>query len=225
MVEEETGTGKKKQTSSRIYLTIPEWLTIKKRYLAGEKISHLARDYKITRSTVNTRAKREGWVHGSEKVALEEKIGEAVVDSYKASVKEAHVSHLARIKNSSIVNQKITAVINFLIDGKLKRLKEYEEAKVETPDDFSIMDEERIFTASRRDLIDLIRLEREVLGIVDKPYLAEDSTEKGIDEMSKVSAAGIESLKEMDAAERKALIAEMTDKAIGGEQGSHSLQS
>ena len=63
-------------------LTQSQWRKIQLRYEGGDKVKDIARDWSITPSAISVRAKKEGWVHGSDLVkgAITEKAREKVVD-------------------------------------------------------------------------------------------------------------------------------------------------
>ena len=67
-------TGVDEKISSRRILNMEEWLKIKSKYLRGDSIASIAREYQISRKTIDSRAKREGWgKKGSRKESLTKK--------------------------------------------------------------------------------------------------------------------------------------------------------
>jgi hypothetical protein len=219
-----------KKPSSKIKLTLEHWFKVKSRYLAGDVVAAIARDYKISRQTIWTKAKREGWKHGSRKEAIAEKIaaeveGELIVE-YKVAVKEANKKHFKILEECLDSARNLLEAANIMLNDKIGKLKKFKEAGVHIPDGFSILEEVRVIAAASRSMLSLIgRTESEILGIVDKPMLVEDTANKGLSEMSRVIREAAEKYSSVRTEEREKIRAEVMAEIKGTQTGNYPLQS
>ncbi len=225
-------TGVDEKISSRRILNMEEWLKIKSKYLRGDVIALIAREYQISRKTIDSRAKREGWgKKGSRKESFDKKIDEetegALIDSYKVAVDEANEKHLEKINQ---IQDNAMYVGEFVMKLLKDKQAEFDKLKAEgnpIPCDFSIYNEARTLWGAGRLLLKAISEEREILGIKDKPYLVDPTAEKEKADRSKIFKLGVDKLMRLvDEDEeriRAEIMAEMTE-AKGGEQWSYTLQ-
>ena len=146
-MDRETGVDEK-ISSRRIFLTLEEWFKIKSRYLHGDVIAAIAREYQMSRKTIESRAKREGWgKKGSRKESFDKKIDEEtegeLIDSYKVAVDLANEENLEDIK---LIMDTARYALKFVMKLLEDKNAEYEKLKAEgkpIPRDFSINNEVR----------------------------------------------------------------------------------
>ena len=95
-------------SKQKIRLTVEQWAEIESRYLIGDNISRVARDYKISWDTIYSKAKRDKWEkHGSRKEMVKERIKteveDEIIDDYRKAIKKANTEHLGLIKSAKIM--------------------------------------------------------------------------------------------------------------------------
>ena len=240
-MDRETGVDEK-ISSRRIFLTLEEWFKIKSRYLHGDVIAAIAREYQMSRKTIESRAKREGWgKKGSRKESFDKKIDEEtegeLIDSYKVAVDLANEENLEDIK---LIMDTARYALKFVMKLLEDKNAEYEKLKAKGKPLFqpavdiqilftvSINNEVRNIGIARRPLQHAIGgSKREILGIKDKPYLVDPTAEKEKSDRSKIFKLGVDKLMRLVDEDkermRAEIMAEMTE-AKGGEQWSYTLQ-
>jgi len=237
----------KKISTKRRFLTLEDWLKIKSRYLHGDVIAVIARDYQMSRKTIDSRAKREGWAkHGSRKQAIENKIAEEteaeLIDGYKVAVDEANEEDLE-------VTQLIQNANRCALESSFQLLQEKKKAldilraeinrKLECKPPLSIVDEievlfqininnevRNIAIASRHLQNAMGRNKAQILGIVDKPYLVDPDAEKEKAEVAKNFKLGVDKLMQLVDEDKERIKAEVRAEIMAEmELAKHSLHS
>ncbi|PKN77207.1 MAG: hypothetical protein CVU52_01450 [Deltaproteobacteria bacterium HGW-Deltaproteobacteria-10] len=223
-----------RMSAPRIRLTIEQWAKIESRYLFGESVTQLAKDYKISRDTIYSKAKRDKWCkHGSRKAEVEKRIAAEVedklVDSFKSAAQEANNVHLAAIRKSGKIVNALLDASAFMLQDRIIKLKAFEDDKMNIPDDFTLFEVARVIHAAVNDVHKLIgRNESEILGLIGKPILSDAESDHGLDRMNATfekgaaNIAGIEQLIRKEETER--IKAEVRAEADAGKAETLTLQ-
>ena len=82
------------KTTKRTFLSHTKWAEIKAKYQLGERVTDIAKEYEIGKSTISQRARRHSWGdHGSLKDEIAREVTDETKDKLKANYKEVVQQH------------------------------------------------------------------------------------------------------------------------------------
>jgi predicted DNA-binding protein YlxM (UPF0122 family) len=187
-----------KPFTSKTRLSNKQWVQIRTRYLAGDNMTQIAGEYKIPRNTIHTKARRQQWgKHGSRRDAIAIKIAEEteceIRDEFKEKVKKLNKEHLASLKRCSATAEKIMEIADIIINYKLRRMREFDAAGLDIPDDCSLYEIAKVVaTVSRTTLALIGRNITQILGIEHLPIFMDLESKHGLNEMTKIFERGVD---------------------------------